>query len=120
MSTEKNVDPTDTGIRIAFETGATREANNDRGRYDLIGTEGLRRLALRYELGAKKYAERNWEKGLPISNCLNSMLRHTIEYMMGMNNEDHLAAVAWNAFAIMEFEKTHPELQDIPTRLTTS
>jgi len=116
MKGHKLYDKTDTGKRTDFGTGAIRETNDGRGRYDLIGTEGLRRLALRYEFGAMKYGDRNWQAGLPTSNCLNSMIRHTIEYMMGMDDEDHLAAIAWNAFAIMEFEKTHPELQNIPTR----
>jgi hypothetical protein len=35
---------------------------------------------------------------------------------MGEDDEDHLAAVVWNAFAIMHFEKLRPDLMDIPTR----
>lgn len=111
------VDPTDTGDRTNFDTGAVRETNDNRGRYDLISAEGLRRLALRYELGAEKYADRNWEKGLPTSNCLNSAIRHLVEYMMGMDNEDHLAAAAWNLFSIMHYERFNPECQDIKARL---
>ena len=34
-----------------------------------------------------------------------------------MNDEDHLAAIAWNVFAVMHFEEVMPEMQDIPNRL---
>jgi hypothetical protein len=33
---------------------------------------------------------------------------------MGMKDEDHLAAVAWWAFALMHFEYTKPVLNDLP------
>ncbi len=110
------IDMVDTGERMEFETGAIREPHKGKGRYDLISTEGLMRLAAWYERGAEKYGDRNWEKGLPVSNCMNSLLRHAIKYLAGWDDEDHLAAIVWNAFAIMEFEKTHPELQDLPKR----
>ena len=113
---QKETDMIDTGERMEFETGAIREPHKGKGRYDLISTEGLMRLAAWYERGAEKYGDRNWEKGLPVSNCMNSLLRHAIKYLAGWDDEDHLAAIAWNAFAIMEFEKTHPELQDLPKR----
>lgn len=107
----------DDGDRESFNTGAIREPQQGKGRYDLITPEGLKRLALWYELGAKKYSPRNWEKGLPISRCFNSMFRHMIKYLAGSNDEDHLAAIVWNAFAIMHFEQYMPHLQDIPTRI---
>lgn len=106
----------DEGSRIDYGTGAIRETSEGKGRYDLISPEGLKRLAIWYENGAKKYADRNWEKGLPISRCFDSMQRHANKYLEGDDEEDHLAAVVWNAFAIMHFEKYMPELMDIPTR----
>lgn len=107
----------DGGARQSFVTGAVREPHTNKGRYDLITPEGLKRLAEWYELGAIKYSDRNWEKGLPISNCLNSAFRHLVKYVAGGRDEDHLAAIVWNVFAIMHFEKHMPELQDIPTRI---
>lgn len=113
----ESIDPTDSGKRDTFTTGAVREANDGKGRFDLISAEGLRRLALRYEFGSAKYGDRNWEKGLSTSNCLNSAFRHIVEYMMGLDNEDHLAACAWNLFAIMHYEKYNPDMQNIESRL---
>lgn len=110
----------DSGQRQQFETGAVRDTEENKGRYDLMATQGLMRLAIHYERGARKYADRNWEKGIPIKRCLNSAIRHLVKYMAGWNDEDHLAAAAWNIFAIMHFELYKPELQDLPTRQTVT
>jgi hypothetical protein len=58
--------------------------------------------------------DRNWEKGIPVSRYVSAILRHTFKYIWGANDEDHLAAIAWNAFAIMHHEVEHPEMQDLP------
>lgn len=106
----------DTGERVKYSTGCVREPNTDKPRYDLISTEGLRRVAHHYTNGAKKYGDRNFEKGMPWSHPLASMMRHVEAWRSGDTSEDHLAAVVWNAMALMEYEKTHPELNDIPSR----
>jgi len=90
---------------IRYEGGANRESQEGKGRLDLISPFALLRLARWYELGAKKYGPRNWEKGMPFSHCVNSCMRHLLKYLMGMRDEDHLAAVAWNAFALMHYEE---------------
>ncbi len=50
------------------------------------------RLSKHYEQGSKKYGDRNWEKGIPISVMLDSGIRHTLKYLDGQNDEDHLIA----------------------------
>jgi hypothetical protein len=111
----------DSGERETFDTGAVREPNLDRGRYDLITPIGLRALAIHYERGAKKYSDRNWEKGLPLSRHLNSAMRHLQDYLEGDRSEDHLSACAWNTFCIvhdleMIRRGTLPkELNDLPS-----
>ena len=87
-----------------------------KGRFDLIPYEGLYRLAKHYEEGLKKYSERNWEKGIPISSCADSAARHILKFIDGWTDEDHLAAAAWNIFAIMHFQKYMPEMNDMPVR----
>lgn len=99
-----------------FESGAVRSTDADSERYDLITPIGLRRLAETCALGAARYGERNWEKGIPASNLLNHALRHIVLYMMGDTSEDHIAHAAWNLLAVAHFEETNPELIDIPTR----
>lgn len=106
----------DSGKREQFSTGSQRDSREGKGRYDLISTVGLRRLAQLYERGAVKYEDRNWEKGQPISRYMDSLIRHAFNYLEGEKTEDHLAAVAWNAFAAMHMEETLPEMQDLETR----
>ena len=71
----------------------------------MISPHGLLRLARRYEEGAEQKGDRNWEKGFPISRCIDSALRHLTQYMSGDRTEDHLAAVAWQMFGAMHFEE---------------
>lgn len=91
----------DGGEVTAFSTGSIRDVQDGKGKYVLISTIGMRRLARHYENGAKKYKLRNWEKGQPLSQYLDSCFRHLVKVIDGLNDEDHAAAVAWNIFAFM-------------------
>ena len=107
----------DNGERIDYgKDAATREPASGKGRPDLISPYGLERLAKWYELGVQKYSERNWEKGMPFSRYTASMFRHLIAWMKKDKNEDHLAAIAWNAFALMHHQELDEDTQwdDIP------
>jgi len=106
----------DSGERQHFDTGAIRDTATGKGRFDLLSPEVLFRLARWTEEGAQKYTDRNWEKGMPISRCYDSAMRHLVKYLAGWDDEDHLAAVVWNVMAIMHFERYKPELQDLPLR----
>lgn len=95
--------------------GAQREKAVGKGRYDLIPVFATRRLAGWYELGAGKYGDRNWEKGIPYSRCVDSAKRHLDKFIMGMRDEDHLAAAVWNLMAIMDYqERGMNEFDDMP------
>ena len=110
----------DSGNRISYgETKAIREPSSGKGRYDLITPFGLDRLAKWYELGSSKYADRNWEKGMPFSRYLDSARRHLNKFVMGMEDEDHLAAACWNIMAIMHHQELkQDELDDLPHYLS--
>jgi len=101
---------------IKYKTGAEKDMTGRiaKGRFDLISPIALERIAMLYAKGAEKYEDRNWEQGIPFSQCIDSLLRHANQYRMGMRDEDHIAAVAWWAFAIMHFEFTNPYLDDLP------
>lgn len=109
-------DINDGGKRITYDVGdALREPSDGKGRYDLISPFGLARLARWYEMGANKYSDRNWEKGMPFSRYLDSALRHLNKFLMGMEDEDHLAAAAWNIIAIMHHQELgQKELDNLP------
>lgn len=90
-------------------------------RYDLIPANPLRQLAEHYGKGARKYSERNWERGYDWSLNFAALMRHAwawwdredVDEETGSN---HMVAVVWHAFALLEFHNTHPELDDRPGR----
>ena len=94
----------DSGTRCQFETGAVRDAEEGKGRYDLLPCHAIQRLAQHYEGGARKYDSRNWEKGIPTHRYMDSALRHLFKYLNGCRDEDHLAAAAWNVLGLIETE----------------
>lgn len=91
----------DSGVRESFPSGSVRDSQDMKGRYDLLPFSALERIAIHTELGAKKYGDRNWEKGQPIKRYINSAIRHITKFAMGYRDEDHLAACAWNVMAAM-------------------
>lgn len=101
----------DSGARQDFDTGARRDTQDDKPRYGLVSIPALTRLAWHYTNGAKKYGENNWTKGMPYSRFFESTFRHLAAWATGDESEDHLAAVAWNAFAIMHFQETGRDLE---------
>lgn len=106
----------DSGNRTQFESGAVRDMHEGKGRFDLLPMCVLMRLAKHYEAGAKKYSDRNWEKGIPAHSFADSAMRHFVKYMDGWDDEDHLIAAIWNLCGLAWTEEKHPELIDIPAR----
>lgn len=103
------------GEKDVYPHGGTRDRRDGKGRYDLLSPFMARRLAGVYERGAKNHGDRNWEKGIPFSRCVDSALRHIFQYASGMRDEDHLAQAIWNLAAIIHFEETgRKELNDLP------
>ena len=102
----------DSGNRSEYKTGAVRDIQTGKGRFDLLSPYALRRLAIHYERGAEKYGDSNWQKGIPTSHCFSSAVRHLFRWLAGDRKEDHLAAALWNICAIMHFEEVLPEVID--------
>lgn len=94
----------DSGARQSFDTGAVRDTQAGKGRFDLLPMGAIRRLAIHFEKGAKKYGDRNWEKGIPLDRYMDSALRHLASYMEGRIDEDHLVAAAWNLLCALQTE----------------
>ena len=77
-------------------------------RFDLVPPEAMIELAAHYERGARKYADRNWERGMDWGKCFASMQRHSWAWAQGedLDNETgthHMIAVAWNAIALYTY-----------------
>lgn len=56
----------------------------------------LLEVAKHMEEGAKKYGERNWEKGLPVDCYIDSAVRHYLKWRRGDDDEPHDRAFCWN------------------------
>lgn len=95
----------DSGDHQLYVTGAQRGTQAGKPRYDLIPATALTRLANLYARGADLYGDWNWAQGIPTSRVIASMFRHFMQYIMGERDEDHLAALAWGAFALMHYEE---------------
>ena len=111
----------DSGARQDFGTGSVRDTRDGKGRFDLLPTYALYRLARHFENGAAKYGDRNWEKGQPLSRYLDSGIRHMMKVLAGATDEDHAAAAAWNILAFIETQARveagilPAELNDLPS-----
>jgi hypothetical protein len=86
----------DSGNRREFESGALRDIQEDKGRYDLIPPEATRAYAKHMQNGIAKYGERNWEKGIPLHSYIDSAKRHLDDLMEGKKDENHAWAALWN------------------------
>lgn len=75
-------------------------------------------LSKHYEQGALKYAERNWEKGIPTHCYIDSCIRHLMKWYDGWDDEPHDRAVLWNLFGLMWTLNNKPEMNDLPWKLT--
>lgn len=92
----------DSGTRTKFSTGAVRDAQEDKGRCDLLPVRAIIAVSKIFENGAKKYGENNWRKGIPLSRYMDSGLRHALKYLRGDRDEDHLSQAIWNLMCLSE------------------
>jgi hypothetical protein len=86
----------DSGARTQFSTGAVRDAQEGKGRMDLLPVRAIIAVSKIFEQGAIKYSPNNWRKGIPLSRFMDSGLRHAVKYLRGDRDEDHLSQAIWN------------------------
>ena len=82
--------------------------------YDGNDSTAVLELSKHYEEGAKKYKERNWEKGIPVHCYIDSTVRHLLKWYDGWSDEPHDRAVLWNLFGLMWTLINKPECDDRP------
>ena len=104
----------DSGERTEFSSGAVRDMHEGKGDMISIPWEAILRLSKHYEDGAKKYDERNWEKGIQLHCYIDSGVRHYIKYCRGDVDEPHDRAFLWNMLGALWTQKNKPELIDLP------
>lgn len=79
-------------------------------RHDLIPAWALEKIAEVYTYGAQKYDDNNWLKGMKWSKVQGPLERHYNKWKRGRIQDEesncyHLAMVAWNAIALMVYQK---------------
>lgn len=79
-------------------------------RMDLIAPEGLQGLAKVLTFGAKKYADRNWEKGIMYGRVFGAMMRHMWAWWGGeLKDPETGLSHLHHAAACVHFLQTYEE-----------
>ena len=118
MSNEIKIE---SGEKREFSTGADKQAASGKGTPVLVPGDAVIEVAKHFEGGASIYGPRNWEKGIPLSEILNSLERHLQQEKMGLTDEPHARALAWNALVYLatklriEKELLPASLNDMPS-----
>lgn len=84
-----------------FNSGAKRQAAAGKGTPVLFPGDAYLDICKHFEDGAVHYGGRNWEKGLPLSSYIDSLERHIAQEKMGLTDESHDRAIAWNAICYL-------------------
>lgn len=103
---------------VNAQTGG--EKGQKLARFDLLPWDSLWTVAELYGVGAKKYEERNWERGHDWSLSIAALGRHYALFAAGEDLDPetglpHMAAVAYHALALLRFMEQHRDLDDRPT-----
>ena len=69
-------------------------------------------VAIHFEEGAKKYGDRNWQKGIPAHCYIDSAVRHYLKHLRGDDDEPHNRAFVWNILCCIWTCQHKPELND--------
>lgn len=97
--------------------GGAMKFDTDKLPVNLLSTEALNQTAAVLKFGADKYHAHNWRDGFAWSRPLAAAMRHIMAFNDGEDRDpesglSHLAHAACCIMFLLEFEKTHPELDD--------
>jgi hypothetical protein len=109
--------PQETIDAIQKQFGSALKFDGDKLPLHLLSTEAMNQTAAVLKFGAQKYAEHNWRKGFAWSRPLSAAMRHITAFNNGEDTDpesglSHLAHAACCIMFLLEFEKTHPHLDD--------
>ena len=102
---------------IQKAAGTAIKFDQDKLPLHLLSTEAMNQTAAVLAFGAQKYAEHNWRNGFAWSRPLSAAMRHITAFNDGEDTDpesglSHLAHAACCIMFLLEFEKTHPHLDD--------
>jgi len=97
-------------------TGALK-FDEDKPSMNLLSRIALEETAKVMDFGKEKYNAHNWRKGFAWSRPLSAAMRHIMAFNDGEDKDpesglSHLAHAACCIMFLLEFEKTHQELDD--------
>lgn len=86
-------------------------------KFQLLPPYAIKQVARVLTFGATKYPEGNWEKGMEWKRMIGSMKRHLAAFESGVDLDEesglfHLAHCVTNGLMLLEYHRTHPELDD--------
>lgn len=97
--------------------GGGLRLNEGKTRYDLIHPKAIKGLANILTIGANKYAERNWERGMKWSNVIASLKRHLAAIENGIDYDEetgqlHADHLQCNAHFLSAYYSIYPQGDD--------
>lgn len=107
--------------KLTEEVRATSTTGGQKGRkqaqFGLIPTGPLTQLAEHYGRGAEKYDANQWRAGYPWSWSYDALQRHANAFWSGEDLDEetgsnHMVAVAWHAFTLLEFYENNKDQDD--------
>ena len=109
--------PAETVATVKKQLGTALKFDENKLPLHLLSTEAINQTAAVLKFGAEKYAEHNWRKGFEWSRPLAAAMRHITAFNAGKDCDpesglSHLAHAACCIMFLLEFEKTHPHLDD--------
>ena len=93
--------------------------NSGKVRADLIPFDVIWHLSKVLEVGAKKYADRNWELGMSWMSVVGCLMRHLIKFVSGNDIDKetglpHIDLVMINAVFLSRYFRTKKQFDDRP------
>ena len=94
--------------KVAFSDEGIRH-DEGKPRFDLLPGDALFEIVKVFTQGAKKYEERNWEKGMRWGKHYAAMQRHLWKWWNGSSVDEesglnHLAHAAFGCLALLAYE----------------
>lgn len=103
--------------KIIKVDGQGERKNEGKLRYDLVHPVAHEGMVKVLTVGSRKYAERNWERGMKWSICIASMKRHLAAMEKGEDYDTetkllHVDHIQCNAHFLSAYYKISPQLDD--------
>lgn len=105
---------------MAKTDGGGLRYNDGKVPISLVPPSAIRAIARVFGYGAKKYAPRNWERGMKWTIPYECAMRHLLAWMDGEENDKesglpHLEHAICNLAILIEYQKTYRQGDDRPS-----